>query len=138
MARGDFAPMIEYAALLIFPLAMAYAAFSDLFTMTISNFISVVLLVAFIAVAVAVGMPWQLVGLHLACGAAVLVITFAMFCFGWIGGGDAKLAAATAVWIGWSQLMSYGLIASVFGGLLPMELPWLLPVSSSIRRRRYG
>jgi prepilin peptidase CpaA len=114
--------MIEYAALLIFPLAMAYAAFSDLFTMTISNFISILLLAAFLVIAVALGLPWQQIGLHLACGVAVLAIGFTMFCFGWIGGGDAKLAAATAVWLGWSHLMSYGLIASIFGGLLTVVI----------------
>ena len=114
--------MIEYAALLIFPLAMAYAGFSDLFTMTISNLISVVLLIAFLCIAVALGLPWQQIGLHLACGATVLAVAFGMFCFGWIGGGDAKLAAATAVWLGWSHLMSYGLVASIFGGVLTVVI----------------
>ena len=31
-----------------------------------------------------------------AAGALVLVVCFGMLTFGWIGGGDAKLAAATA------------------------------------------
>ena len=38
---------------------------------------------------------------------AVLVVTFAFFARGWIGGGDAKLAAATALWLGFDQLMTY-------------------------------
>jgi prepilin peptidase CpaA len=40
------------------------------------------------------------------------------FAFGWIGGGDAKLAAATALWFGFDQLLPYALYASLFGGAL--------------------
>jgi prepilin peptidase CpaA len=39
-----------------------------------------------------------------------------------IGGGDAKLAAATVIWVGWGSVIDYLLIASVFGGLLAMFL----------------
>jgi prepilin peptidase CpaA len=45
-----------------------------------------------------------------------------MFAMGWIGGGDAKLVSATAVWMGWSLLMPYLAIASIFGGLLTILL----------------
>ena len=38
---------------------------------------------------------------------AVLVVTFMFFARGWIGGGDAKLAAATALWLGFDQLLNY-------------------------------
>ena len=55
---------------------------------------------------------------HIGAGAAVLVVTFIFFARGWIGGGDAKLAAATALWLGFDQLMNYLLYASLFGGLL--------------------
>jgi prepilin peptidase CpaA len=49
---------------------------------------------------------------------AVLVVVFVFFAQGWIGGGDAKLAAATALWLGFDQLLSYFLYASLFGGVL--------------------
>ena len=62
--------------------------------------------------------PLTLLESHLACGAAVLAITFTLFAFGWIGGGDAKLAAATAVWLGWTNLFDYGLQASLLGAVL--------------------
>ena len=55
---------------------------------------------------------------HIGAGAAVLVVTFTFFSRGWIGGGDAKLAAATALWLGFDQLMNYLLYASLFGGVL--------------------
>lgn len=108
--------------LLLFPAVMAFAAFSDLFTMTISNRVSLLLVAAFVALAVVTGMPLKTFGLHLAAGLVVLVITFAMFAFGWIGGGDAKLAAATGIWCGFTVLLDYLLIASVLGGLLTLAI----------------
>jgi prepilin peptidase CpaA len=52
----------------------------------------------------------------------VLVISFGLFSFGWIGGGDAKLASATALWFGFAHLLDYLLYASVFGGALTLLL----------------
>ena len=105
--------MLELVVLLLFPLLMAYSAVSDLLTMTIANWISLVLVGAFVVLATVAGMPaLQLITNHLACGFAVLVLTFTLFAFGWIGGGDAKLAAATAVWLGWQKLFEYGFEAS--------------------------
>ncbi|WP_342778704.1 A24 family peptidase [Phreatobacter stygius] len=114
--------MTELAILLIFPAMMAFAAASDLFTMTISNRISLVLVAAFIALALVSGMSWQAIGMHGLAGLAVLAITFGFFACGWIGGGDAKLAAVTALWLGWSQLLEYALYSSLLGGLLTIGL----------------
>lgn len=111
--------MLQLTVLLLFPLMMAYAAVSDLLTMTIANWISLVLVGGFVIVASLAGMPaWTLLSVHLACGAAVLAATFSLFAFGWIGGGDAKLAASTAVWLGWFNLYDYGLTASILGAAL--------------------
>ena len=42
---------------------------------------------------------------------------------GWIGGGDGKLAAVTAVWFGFSShLVDYLVTASLFGGVLTILL----------------
>jgi prepilin peptidase CpaA len=117
--------------LVVFPALMAYAAFSDLFTMTISNWISILLVTAFVGAAVLVGMPPAAIGLHLACGLGVLVLTFALFCCGWIGGGDAKLAATTAVWMGFEHLAEYGMGSALIGGALTLAILqfrcWPLP-----------
>lgn len=114
--------MLELAILLIFPAMMAFAAASDLFTMTISNRVSIILTLAFLVLAVASGMAWATIGLHLAAGFLVLAIGFACFALGWIGGGDAKLAAATALWLGWAQLLEYAVYASLIGGVLTLAL----------------
>jgi prepilin peptidase CpaA len=108
--------------LLVFPALMAFAAVSDLLTMTIPNRLSLLLIAGFFAMAVLTGMPLETMGLHLGAGMLVLVITFSMFAFGWIGGGDAKLAAATGLWCGFGVLLDYALVASVFGGLLSLAI----------------
>jgi prepilin peptidase CpaA len=114
--------MIEMGALIVFPLLMALAGFSDLLTMIISNRISIALIAAFLVIGLALHMPLGDFVAHLSCGFMVLVLTFLMFWRGWIGGGDAKLAASTAVWLGWSHILDYGLAASIAGGALTLVI----------------
>ena len=108
------------AILMFFPLLMALSASSDLFTMTIPNRICAALVVGYFVLAIALHLPLKTVGVNVACALGVLVLTFAMFSRGWIGGGDAKLAAATAVWLGFGHMADYGALASVLGGLLTL------------------
>ncbi len=112
--------MLASVALVIFPLLMMFAALSDLFTMTIPNRVSLVLIAAYFLLAACLRQPLELIGLHVSCGLAMLVITFGMYYFRWIGGGDAKLAAATALWLGWGLLFQYGVVASLIGGVLTL------------------
>jgi prepilin peptidase CpaA len=108
--------------LLLFPALMAFAASSDLLTMTISNRLSLALTGGFFLLTLITGMSLATLGMHLAAAALVLVIAFIFFSQGWIGGGDAKLAAATALWFGFAHLLDYLLYASLFGGALTMLL----------------
>jgi prepilin peptidase CpaA len=114
--------VLDLARILIFPAVMAFAASSDLFTMTISNRVTIILLVGFGAMALMTGMPPAVMLEHGGAGLLVLVVSFVFFARGWIGGGDAKLAAATALWLGWSHLLEYLLYASLLGGGLTLIL----------------
>ncbi len=114
--------LISLVALVIFPLLMAFAAFSDLFTMRISNKLVLALVAAFFALALFVGLPFEEIGIHLACAALVLVFAFAFFAFGWIGGGDAKLITATTLWLGVGIMLQYLVYASLLGGALTLLL----------------
>ncbi|HEY8138795.1 MAG TPA: prepilin peptidase [Methylocystis sp.] len=114
--------MFDSLALLVFPLLMIFAALADLFTMTIPNRVSLVLIAAYLLLALYLRLPLATVGLHVSCGLAMLALTFTMFQMGWIGGGDAKLAAATALWVGWPALFEYGLAASLIGGVLTIAI----------------
>lgn len=112
-----------YLALIsIFPLALAFAALSDLFTMLISNRVSMLLIAAFVPAALLSGMGWQMLAWHVACGAVVLLVTFSLFAMGWIGGGDAKLTAAIALWMGFGHMLEYTVVASLLGGVLTIGL----------------
>jgi len=108
--------------LLLFPALMAFAASSDLLTMTISNRLSLALAGGFFLLTLVTGMSLAAIGMHLAAAALVLVISFGFFSQGWIGGGDAKLAAATALWFGFDHLFDYLIYASLYGGVLTLVL----------------
>ena len=119
------ANILTILTLVFFPALMAFSASSDLFTMTISNRTSLALVLAYPVLAIAVGVPVLDVAINFSCGFAVLALTFAMFTRGWIGGGDAKLAAATALWLGWALLLDYGLITSLLGGALTLGIVFM-------------
>ena len=139
--------------LLLFPALMAFAASSDLFTMTISNRLSLALTGSFFLLTLVIGMSLPAIGMHLAAGALVLVFSFGFFSQGWIGGGDAKLVAATALWFGFDFLLDYLVYASLFGGVLTLVLiqfrklplpgplarqPWLLRLHETGSGIPYG
>jgi prepilin peptidase CpaA len=117
--------------ILLFPAMMAFAASSDLLTMTISNRISLILVGGYFVLALATGVSMSEVVSHCGAGLLVLAVTFVCFSRGWIGGGDAKLAAATALWLGFEHLLEYFVVASLLGGaltILIMKLrTWPLP-----------
>jgi prepilin peptidase CpaA len=114
--------LTDAVRLLVFPALMAFAASSDLVTMTISNRITLALVGGFVAMAFMSGMSPSDVLSHAGAAATVLAVTFLFFARGWIGGGDAKLAAATALWFGFDHLVVYLLYASIFGGVLTLAM----------------
>ena len=122
---------LDIARLMLFPALMAFAAASDLFTMTISNRVSLALIAGFLALALLGGMGWHDMLMHIAAGALVLVVAFGCFAMGWVGGGDAKVVACVALWFGFDHLLEYLVYASLFGGALTLLLiqfrQWPLP-----------
>jgi prepilin peptidase CpaA len=122
--------LTEAVSLTLFPAMMAFAASSDLFTMTIANRVSLILVAGFVVLALLTGTGAVEITSHFAAGAVVLIVAFTLFCRGWIGGGDAKLAAATVLWFGFAHLLDYLFYASIFGGVLTVLLVWfrMLPL----------
>jgi prepilin peptidase CpaA len=118
--------MLSYIAYL-FPFLMIFAICMDLFTMQISNKLTMGIAVGFLPVALLSGLPLlslelESIALHFACGFSVLMMSFILFTMGKIGGGDAKLMAASAIWIGWAQLLDYLVIACLLGGVFAILL----------------
>lgn len=113
--------MLEALIFVVFPFCMLFAAVSDMMSMTIANRVSVILIVTFAAVAPFTGMDWADYGWHFAAAGLVLAITFALFATGAMGGGDAKLLAATSLWMGLSmELMQYLIFSAVIGGVMTL------------------
>ncbi len=114
--------MVGTLALFIFPLLMAYAASSDMLTMRIANWLVLALVAAYVVLALVAQVPLVEIGISAAFAVAVLVIAFAFFAFGWIGGGDAKLVSAITLWVGMGLALPYLIYAALLGGALTMLL----------------
>lgn len=110
--------MVEYALILCFPALMAFGAAMDLLTMTIPNRVSVLLVALFVVVAPLTGMSFDDFLMHLAAGGLVLVASFILFAIGGFGGGDAKLLAAGALWVGLDLLVDFLVGVTLLGGAL--------------------
>ena len=123
--------LVSTLAAMVFPLLMAFAASSDLLTMRISNRLVALCVLLFVVLALVARMPLEVMAAHFGLAVMVLGIGFAFFAFGWIGGGDAKLASATALWIGFSTMLPYLIYSALFGGALTLLIlamrRWPLP-----------
>jgi prepilin peptidase CpaA len=119
------APMLhglQTAFLIVFPALAIVAALSDATSMTIPNWISGALIVAFLPAALLAGVGWSVIGLSFGLGVAALAIGVAMFALHWIGGGDAKLFAAGALWLGPTGAAPFLLWTAIAGGVLAAGL----------------
>ena len=114
--------MLAYLILMTFPVAMAFAAANDLFTMKIPNRISLALIGGFVAIALITRMPLETLGLHVVIAIAVLIATFTLFSLNMLGGGDAKLMAAGALWMGPDHIIEFVAYVTIFGGILAVAM----------------
>lgn len=125
-------PILASAAVLAFPALVLFAAARDAASFTIPNWIPLALTSVFPLAALSVGLPVADAGWHLAVGLGVLVAGMVMFALRWLGGGDAKLFAAVALWLGWSALPSFLVGAAMAGGALAAGL--MLLRSAALRQ----
>jgi prepilin peptidase CpaA len=108
--------------LILFPLAMIYAGLMDLVTLKIRNPLVIGIGCAWLVLAPLSGFSLDELAASAGVGGAVLAITFTLFALGWIGGGDAKLAAVTALWFQPQEALVYFAYASVLGGILTLGI----------------
>lgn len=112
--------MVETALYMLVGAMMIAAAAYDVLTLTIPNWISLVLIVLFPMLAVAVGLGWHELGWHVAIGVIALAAGIAAFALGAVGGGDAKLFGAVALYMGPLGIAPYVLSVAIAGGALAM------------------
>ena len=107
----------------VFPLCLAVAACSDFLTMLIPNRVSAILLASFVIVAPLAGLGLTEIAMHLAAGLVVFSVCFALFALNVMGGGDAKLLTASAVWFGMTfSLVEFLIYVSFLGGILTFAI----------------
>ena len=114
--------LLQLTLVATFPALLIVAALGDLTTYRIRNWISLAMIAGFALAAPALGLPLASIGLHLGVGAVGLMLGVAMFALGWIGGGDAKVFAAAALWLGWPAAATYAIATCLAGGGLAVGL----------------
>ena len=149
---------VAISLMIVMPALLVIAAFFDLTTYRIPNLLpaSMVLLFGAFTLTLTFGdhpMGWSAIGLHFLAGLIGLLLGMGLFAVGWVGGGDAKLFAATLLWLGWGALYEYVVIACLLGGVLtlglimlrrnplpPMlaKLPWFLRLADRASGVPYG
>jgi prepilin peptidase CpaA len=112
----------ELLVLIVLPMLLALAAGWDIASFTIPNFLQLALIGAFCVFIVATGMAPAAIGGHLLAGFLGLAIGFTLFALGFIGGGDAKLFACVVLWLGFTNLLDYAVVASIMGGALTLAI----------------
>jgi len=112
----------EALVLIVFPALLALAAGWDVASYTIPNFLQVAFVATFAVFVAATAMPLAVIAGHLLAGSLGLAVGFTLFAFGLVGGGDAKLFACIALWLGLHNLPEFALVASVMGGALTVLL----------------
>jgi prepilin peptidase CpaA len=110
--------MIAAACLAGFVGLVMFAAFSDIATMEIPNWVSIAAALLFPFAAWLAGMNGMQIGVHIGVGLALFVLGFALFSVGVLGGGDVKVIAAVGVWTGLAALSSFALAMAIAGGAL--------------------
>ena len=115
---------------LLYALLLGAAAVQDVRTLRISNMFSVaILLVCIVTLVVHAGPHWWQ---HLLSFVLILALGMLLFSLGWMGGGDAKLMAASALAFDLMGLLRFLPLVLISGGLIAL----LAIIARPIRTKR--
>ncbi len=137
---------------ILFAICQIMAAVNDALTMKIPNMISLALLAGFVCIMPFAWTDFATFGEHMLVGLGVFAVAFGMFAAGWLGGGDAKLLAATSFWWQFTDLLPYVFVTAMAGGALAIFLmigrryipvgvltsPWLYRMFRDETKMPYG
>lgn len=111
-----------WIALAFFPVMMVFAGLMDVMTMKIRNRLVAALFLGYALLAPLAGIAFDEMGLSLALAGGVFLAGFTLFSMGWIGGGDAKLASATVLWLGAAHVLPWLVYTALIGGVLTLAV----------------
>lgn len=101
------------------PILLALASATDFLEMTIPNWIPTLLIVMFFASCPFIELTLAEISWHIAAALVVFAACFALFAINVMGGGDAKLLTAVALWYGFNgSLLHFLVYTGYLGGLL--------------------
>lgn len=109
-------------------------------TRRIPNLLVLTTTACFFPLALFTGMPAWLLGLHVLTSLAFLTFGYCLFLFGLLGGGDAKLMAAGALWFGYPCSILFAGFCLLAGGVLAaaVGLWYLAKVEGFVHGGRLG
>jgi prepilin peptidase CpaA len=108
---------VHFLIMALFFGLLAWAVLTDVEALRIPNRICLALVGLYPAHVLASGVAVDWPG-ALLVAAAVFVLGLVPFATGWVGGGDVKLMAATALWVGPASFSLFALVTSVVGGII--------------------
>lgn len=106
----------------IFAAPLLVACYTDYQSMKIPNKVSLAMAAGFFLVLPFTWSGFPDFGNHLLMGLIFFSIGFAMFAFNWLGGGDAKLMAAIALWLDAGTAFDFVVYTTLFGAALGLFL----------------
>ena len=115
-------PHAAFVLSLVFPAALLWAMASDAARFEIPNAVPLAMAATFPLYALLAGFGGAELGWHAAAGAGALFVGAALFFCRALGGGDAKLIAAAALWIGPAGLPRFIVAMALIGGALALAL----------------
>ncbi|HET7410175.1 MAG TPA: prepilin peptidase [Paracoccaceae bacterium] len=114
--------MVTMFGAAVFAALMICAALGDIRDLQISNRLVLAIVAAFAVFAPFAGVPLMTVATSLAVATGVLAVGFVLFALGWMGGGDAKLAATAALWLGAGHVLPFVVMTALAGGALAIAI----------------
>jgi prepilin peptidase CpaA len=109
----------NFAVAVIWGVTLCAAALSDLRSFRIANVFPAILILLFVGTHSVSGFSGALWA-NLLHFLLALVVGMVLFSRGWVGGGDAKLYAAAALWFNWEGAVALIFLTGVAGLLLAL------------------
>lgn len=135
---GDTVATIPTLACFLLLSTWVCAALSDLRSMTIPNSISIAMIAGFVLLAPFSDVSWQAALYSLLAALLTFAVCFVLFAANVMGGGDAKLLTASALWFGLTlPLITFFVHTALLGGILTIIIlflrsknPWALTLAA--------
>jgi prepilin peptidase CpaA len=123
-----------YACTALFVALVLWGMWSDLVSLTIPDWVSIGLVLGFLACAIWAGVSMvTILQYYLVVGCAVFALGALLFFLGAFGGGDVKMLAAVAIWAGWPMVVELLIKVAFLGGVLALVLLAFRAMSLSAR-----